>query len=590
MSALVNDLRYGLRTLRKNPGFTAVAVLSLALGIGANTAIFQLLDAVRLRTLPVNKPQELAELYLADTTGIRGSKQSWFEVLTNPQWERIRDSRPAAFEGLFAWAEDDFNTAATGEVRHAQGLWVSGDFFRVLEVQPLLGRVFSAAEDRRGCGMPGAVVSYAFWQRELGGDRSVIGRKLTLNDTPVEVIGVTPAGFTGLDVGQSFDVALPLCSQAALSGEDSQLDLGTTWWLSVMGRLKPGWTLDRATAELSSLSPGIFEATLPKNYPQENVKDYLRFKLAAYPAAMGVSWLRHQYADPLWLLLATAGLVLLIACANLANLLLARATARQREIGVRLALGVSRGRLIRQLMAESLLLAAGGAGIGMLLARALSQFLVSLLSTQGNTLFLDLHPDLRVLGFTAGVAILTCLFFGLAPALRATGVAAGSVMKVGGRGLTASRERFGLRRTLVSAQVALSLVLLVGAILFSRSLHNVMTADTGFRQQGLLITWVDMTRLRLPIPRRVPFKTEMLERFRAIPGVQAAADVRVLPLSGSGIENKVWREGSDRDHGADTNFNWVSRDYFNTLEIPCLAGRDFSTADGPGSPPVAIVN
>jgi predicted permease len=385
-------------------------------------------------------------------------------------------------------------------------------------------------------------------------------------------------------------VALPLCSQAVLSGEDSPLDQGTVWWLSVMGRLKPGWTLQRASAELGSLSPGIFEATLPKNYPRENVKDYLRFKLAAYPASTGVSYLRDQYADPLWLLLGTAGLVLLIACANLASLLLARATTREKEIGVRLALGASRSRLIRQLMAESLLLAAAGAALGLLMARTLSQFLVAFLSTQGNKLFLDLRPDARVLGFTAGVAILTCLFFGLAPALRATRVAPGSMMKTGGRGLTTSRERFGLRRALVCAQVALSVVLLVGAILFSRSLHNVVTADTGFQQRGVLITWVDMTRLRLPVARRIPFKRELLDRLRAIPGVQAASDARILPLSGSGTDNRVWRAGSDREHGIDANFNSVSREYFRTLQMPLLAGRDFSDADGPAMQPVAIVD
>src|SRR5579859_2374352 len=214
MGALLNDLRYGIRTLAKNPGFTTVALLSLALGIGANTAIFQLLDAVRLRTLPVENPHQLATVHLVDTTGMRGSTEAWFDVLTNPQWERIRDSRPAAFSGVFAWAEDDFNTAQTGEVRHAQGLWVSGDFFRVLGIHPALGRMFSAADDRRGCGMVGAVISYSFWEREFGGERSVIGRKLTLNYTPVEIVGVSGEGFTGLDVGQSFDVALPLCSQA----------------------------------------------------------------------------------------------------------------------------------------------------------------------------------------------------------------------------------------------------------------------------------------------------------------------------------------------------------------------------------------
>jgi predicted permease len=592
LESLWQDVRYAIRALRFNPGFAAVAVLSLALGIGANTAIFQLLDTIRLRTLPVSHPEQLAEMHLVDRTGQRGSEQSAYPVLTNAIWEQVRDHPPAAFSGVFSWAEDDFNVSPTGEVRRAQGLWVSGDFFKVLGVQPMLGRVFSATDDHRGCGLPGAVVSYAFWQRQLGGVAGVIGSKITLGHFPVEVIGVTPAGFTGLDVGQSFDVAVPICSQQTLvGGEYSILDDGTIWWLSVMGRLKPASTLQQATAQLSASSPGLFEATLPKNYPKENIKDYLRFKLGAYPAGTGLSWLREEYEDPLGLLLATAGLVLLIACANLANLMLARAGARAREIAVRLALGASRSRLIRQLMAESLLLAAIGAGVALALAGALSRFMVAFLNTGGNSIYLDLHPDWRVLGFTAGVAILTCLLFGLVPAWRATHVAPGAAMKTGGRGLTASRERFGLRRALVATQVALSMILLVGALLFSRSLHNLMTVNTGFTQDGVLIAWLDISnRLNLPFERRVSFKQELLDRIRAIPGVNAAGDVRFLPLGGGATENLVWKDGSDPRGQREVYFNWVSRNYFRTLEIPLLAGRDFDTRDAPTSLPVAIVN
>jgi putative ABC transport system permease protein len=589
MGTLIQDLQYGFRILRKNPGFTVVATLTLALGIGANSAIFQLLDAVRLRTLPVNLPQQLAELRLLDRTGLRGSQQSGYPVLTNAIWERIRYHRPEAFSGMFAWAEDDFNTAPTGEVHHAQGLWVSGNFFHVLGVQPILGRVLSMSDDHRGCGAPGAVISYAFWRRELGGDASVIGRKITVDYHPVEVIGVTPAAFTGLDVGQSFDVALPICSQASLDLY-SFLDDGTIWWLSVMGRLKPGWTFERATAELGSVSPGVFEATLPKQYPTENVKDYLHLKLTAHPAGTGISWLREQYEDPLWLLLATAGLVLLIACANLANLLLARASAREREVAVRLALGASRRRLIQQLMTESSVLAAAGAGLGLFLAGPLSHFMVVLLSTQGSSLFLDLDPDWRVLGFAGAVAIVTCLLFGLAPAVRATRISPDAAMKAGGRGLTANRERFSLRRALVATQLALSLVLLVGALLFSRSLHHLLTLNPGFQENGILVTDVDLTHINLPFERRVYYKLELLDRLRAIPGVDAAADVRFLPLSGSATENLVWRNASDPKQGANSYFNWVSRDYFKTLQTPFLTGRDFDDRDTPHSQPVAIVN
>ena len=434
------------------------------------------------------------------------------------------------------------------------------------------------------------MISYSFWQRELGGDVSAIGRKLTINYHTVEVIGITPAGFFGLEIGRSFDVALPICSQAVVGGEENWLDAGTVWWLTVMGRLKPGTPLNQAAAQLRAASPGIFAATLPKNYPRENMNDYLNFKLAAHAGGNGVSWLRNQYEDPLWLLLATAGLVLLIACANLANLMLARASAREREVAVRLALGAWRGRLIRQLMAESLLLAVLGAGLALFLGRMLSRFLVSFLSTEGNSLFLNLSPDWRVLGFTAGLAILTCVLFGLAPALRAASIAPAEAMKAGSRGLTAGRERFGLRRSLVASQVALSLVLLVGALLFSRSLLNLLTSNPGFRENGILVANLDFSRLKLPAGHRLAFKRELLERLRAIPGVDSVAEASPIPVSGGGIDNMVWIDGSDRRHGIDSNFNWISRDYFKTLGMPLLAGRDFDDRDTPTSPKVAIIN
>ncbi len=591
LESFAQDIRYGLRLLIKSPGFTLVATLSLALGIGANTAIFQLLDALRIRTLPVPHPQELTELFLTDTTGRRGSSQSWFDVLTNPIWEQVRDHWPDAFSGVAAWGEDGFNIAPRGQVRGAQGLWVSGDFFQVLGVRPMLGRVFTAADDHRGCGLPGAVVSYAFWQRELGADRAALGRPISIDFHPVEVIGVTPASFTGLDVGKSFDIALPICSQAT-DDAFSFLDAGTIWWLTVVGRLNPGWTLARATAELGTISPGLFQTTLPKEYPRENIKDYLHFKLAAYPAATGFSGLRQMYQDPLWLLLATAGLVLLIACANLANLMLARASTRERETAVRMALGAPRSRVIRQLLAESLLLATIGAGSGLLLAGLLSRFLLSFLNTQDNPLFLDLHPDWRVLGFTIGAGVLTCLLFGLAPALGATRIAPSEAMKAGGRGLTASRERFGLRRVLATSQIALSLVLVAGALLFSRSLRNLLNVNPGFDPNGILIADADLTQIqtKLPWDSRVPYKLQLLDRIRAIPGVKAVADVRFLPLGGGTTDNAVWREGSDSSHAITSDFNWVSQDYFRVMETPFLAGRDFDSRDTSHSAPVAIVN
>jgi predicted permease len=584
------DLKYGLRTMRRGPGFTAVAVITLALGIGVNTAIFQLIDAVRLRALPVHEPQQLTEVRIGDMKGARGNFASWHPSLSNPIWEQVRE-RQQAFSGVFAWGAADFNLGTGSEVRPARGLWVSGDFFNVLGVRPELGRVFNAEDDRRGCGTAGAVLSHQFWQREFGGDPSAVGKSLSLDGHQFEIVGVTPASFYGPEVGRAFDVAVPVCSQALIGGaEGSRLDSGTDWWLVVMGRLKPDWTVEQATAQLNSISPGVFQTTLSPKYPAESAQSYLDFKLAAFPAASGISQVRENYESPLWMLFGVAGLVLLVACANLANLLLARANAREREIAVRLALGASRARVVRQLLAESLLLAAVGSALGALLSGLLGDFLVSLLSTQQDQLFLDLSTDWPVLGFTAGMAILTCALFGLTPALRASRVAPTEAMKASGRGLTAGRERFTLRRALVVAQVALSLVLVAGALLFSRSLGKLLAADVGFRQEGVLIAQVDSTRLNLPNEGRPSFKRELLERVKAVPGVESAAASNVVLLSGNAWGNDVWMDGADSTLRTPMNMARVTPGFFKTLDITLLAGRDFDERDTTSSPLVAVVN
>jgi predicted permease len=583
---MFQDLRYGVRMLLKHKSFTAVAILSLALGIGANTAIFQLLDAVRLRMLPVKAPQELAEVRLADMKGARGGFGRPPSV-TNRIWEHIREQQEA-FSSISAWGTDNnVNLAPSGEVRLARMLYVSGDFFNTLGVQSALGRLFTPADDQRSCAEAGLVISHEFWQSEFGGEANVIGRKLTLADRQFEIIGVTPASFFGLEVGRSFDLALPLCA-AALAGRGNWLDSGTMWVFTVTGRLKPGCSLEQATAQMQAISPGIFETTLPADYPPVSVNDYLASSLIAVPAGAGVSQLRENYEQSLWLLLAIAGSVLLIACANLANLLLARASARQREIAVRQALGASRGRLIRQLLVESLLLAATSTALGAGLAQALSRLLVAFLSTSNNRIFLDLTPDWRLVGFAAGLAVLTCLLFGLAPAIRATRMEPGTVMKSGGRGVTAGRERFSLRRGLLVVQVALSLVLVAGALLFSRSLGNLMMVETGFRQEGILTANVGVRRLNLTTASYPAFREELHDRILAIPGVEAVS-IGGPPLRGGG-SSTIWMDGTDVQQGVKTSLTGIGPDYFKTFEITLLAGREFEARDRAEAPKVAIVN
>jgi putative ABC transport system permease protein len=585
LESAVQDLKYALRRLLKSPGFTIAAIATLTLGIGANTAIFELLDAVLLQSLPVKNPQELAEVRVVDIDKARGNYSTAYPAVTNPIWEKLREDHQG-FAGIAAWANTGFSRDSGGDARFARGLWVSGDFFRVLGVRPIQGRVFTAEDDRLGCGLPGAVISYSFWQQEYGGGPA-LGRKLMLNDKPVEVIGVTPASFFGVEVGQSFDVAMMVCSQPFLETRN-RLDSSTQWWLSVIGRLDPSWPVKRVAAHLGTVSPAIFAETLRPDYPVESVKDYRAMKLTAAPSAAGVSMLRETYSDPLRILLGISGLVLLITCANLASLMLARTSAREREMAVRLAIGAGRSRLIRQVLSESLLLSLAGAVAGALLARTLSRGLVAFLNTANNQVSLDFKQDWRLFAFLLAVSLVTCLLFGLAPALRASRTAPGAAMKTGGHGMTASRGRLGFRGALVVSQVALSLVLLFGALLFIESLRNLLTDNPGFQAKGVLIAGLDFTRLQIPVEKRGVFHRELLERIRSIPGVDAAAETNIVPLSGDGWGNTVWIDGGTQRQNS--NFSSVSPQYFKTLSIPMLAGRDFNDSETAQSPRAAIVN
>jgi putative ABC transport system permease protein len=582
------DLRYGARQLRMNPLFTVVAVLSLALGIGANTAIFELINAVRLRTLPVESPDQLAFLDFRKGAVANGNFDTRSARFTYSQWQHIQ-ARQQAFSGMIAWSARRFNRASGGEVRWAEGLYVNGDFFRVLGVQPILGRVFAAGEDKQGCTSPGVVISYGFWQQAFAGQADVLERNLTLDGWRFPILGVTPPAFTGVEVGNRFDVAIPLCADQVMAEDGrGRSASATAWWLSAMGRLKPGWTVERASADFQALSPGVMLATLPPSYRPDEAKGYLKNQFEITPGATGVSGLRRAYEQPLWLLLATTGLVLLIACANLANLLMARAGAREREIAVRQAIGASRPRRVTQLMVESLLLALLGTSHGVVLAQALSRGILSFLSTADRGILLGLGLDGRMLGFTAAIAFGTCVLFGLAPALRATRVAPSSAIR-GGRGLTAGRERFSLGRALVVAQVALSLVLLVGSLLFVGSLRKLLAVDPGFRSEGVVVVDVDFRRARYPRARRFEVYRELMEHLRGQPGVTSVAQTYFTPLSGSGSNNMCWADGSTSQHKL-SNFSHVGPGYFETLNIPLVAGRDFNDRDLLGSPRVAIVN
>jgi putative ABC transport system permease protein len=586
LSGLGKDFRYGARRLRLEPLFSLIAILSLALGIGANTAIFQLLDAVRLRSLPVARPEQLYNVRIAPGSSRSGNFSGRWPQLTSAQWNRIRGEQKA-FSKLAVWSSDRVNLSSGGEARYAEGLYVSGTFFDTVGIAPLRGRVLSPGDDTPGCSSPAAVVSERFWKRELGGREIAPGETITVEGKRFEIAGVTPARFFGLDVGRAFDVAIPVCAEDLIA-DSPRTQKRRNWWLAAVGRLAPGWTLEKANAHLAAISRGIFETTLPETYDATTAKNYLSLQLKALPVTTGFSDLREGYADPLWLLLGISALVLLIACANIANLMMARASARQREIAVRLALGASRRRLIQQLLAESLVLAVAGAVCGAGLAQALSRLLVSFLSTQDSPWFVDMPLDLRLLAFTAAVAALTCVLFGLLPAIQASRTDPIEAMKSGGRGVAGAGAKVSVRRALVVAQVALSLVLLVGSLLFVRSLRNLLALDAGFRHDHILSIRADYTRARVPREQRTAFRRELLDRVRAVPGVTAAASAVIVPLGGDFWNENISIEGTDIRR-KEANFNRVSPGYFGTMQTAFIAGRDFEDRDAQGSEPVAIV-
>jgi predicted permease len=593
LDALSRDLAHAVRVLRRDKAFATAAILSLTLGIGANTAMFQLLEAVRLRPLPIADARELAEVRIAGRPSRTGEFNGRRPQFTYAMWTTLVE-RQQAFTRLFAWSGRRFNSAPAGQMRFVEGLYVSGHYFDELRVAPLIGRLIGPADDTRGCGPSGAVISSAYWQRELGGDRSVLSRSVSLDGVSFPIIGVTPPWFFGMEVGRMFDVAIPICADDVfLRVGHSRFERRDAWWLAVAGRLAPGWSLTRASQHLEAISPELFESTLPATYAADDVEAYRGFRLNAFDASTGVSTLRTNFEEPLTILLAITGLVLLIACANLANLLLARATARGREIAVRLAIGASRSRIVRQLLVESAVIAAAGAVLGSLVAGVMSRALLRVLAGDNPAVFVDLTWNVRMLAFTSTVAFVACLLFGVAPAMRATAVPPVAALRTGGRGMTASRERFGLRRALVVAQVALSLVLMLGALLFSRTLYNLLSTESGFAHREIVVTNIsqlgrhaETSGAGAQLVRR-----ELRQRLASLPEIAAVAQADVIPLGRSGFWNETVTVDDTPDRRPQlANFNRVSDGYFSVMGVPILAGRDFGDSDTLHAPPVAIVS
>lgn len=589
LEALAADVKYGARQLVLNPGFTTVAVLSLALGVGANTAIFQLINALRLRTLPaVEAPWELATVARGKDFTTSGWYSSRHPAFTYAQYEAVRRAQEA-FTDVMVFGPTRFNLVRGGEARYAEGLWVSTNFLDVLGVRPAMGRGLARVEDEADCSQAGVVLSHAFWQREFGGRAGVLGQDMFLQGRTLPIVGITPPDFIGLEPGRQFDVAVPICVDTLLA-EDARarrLERKDAWWLTIVGRLKPGWNATRASAHLTGLSPAIFRETVPPSYRPDTAEKYLKNTFVVEDASAGLSALHRAYKDPLWILLTVAGLVLLIACANLANLLLARASARQREMAVRQAVGASRARLIAQLCTESLLLAGLGALLGLGIAHAAGRGLIAFLTTQDQPIVLTLGLDRNLFLFTTALTALTCVLFGVAPAVKATSTPPASAMS-GARGTAQSGERHHLRRALVVAQVGLSLVLLCGALLFAQTLRNLLTTESGMVPEGVLVASVDARLPTLkPEHRRLVFD-QIEERIAAQSGVVSVAQVTLSPFGGSGWNGDVRAKG-----GADEKESWftsIGPGYFGTLKTTLLAGREFTPQDSASAPRVAIVN
>jgi putative ABC transport system permease protein len=576
-------LRDAYRSLRAAPMVSAIAILSLALGLGANTAMFSILDRLILRSLPVEQPERLAML------GANGERASW----TNPIWEAIRD-RSSLFDGAVAWSVTRFNLSQGGEVQFVDGLWASGGYFDVLGVQAILGRTWRPADDRRGGGDSGAVavISYGFWQRRFGGSADVIGRSIVVERVPFTIIGVTPPEFFGLDVGRTFDVAIPLGAEPLIRGRESSLDARSNWWLNVIVGRKPEQSLADATTAMRGIQPQIREETRPHDWRPEDRALFLRDPFTLDPAATGNSYLRTRYQRPLVAITFVVGLVLAIACANIANLLLARAAARRHEMSVRLALGASRARLVRQLLGESLVLAAIGGALGLAFAAWFSRLLIGQLSTSTTTVFLDLSVDWRILAFTMLVACTTAVLFGTAPALQATRVQPNDAIKEQGRGASDARSRFGLGNVLVVVQVALSLTLVVAAGLFVRTFSIMTSRDIGFDREPVLIASLNAQPLQLEVEARRQLFLRLRDAAASVPGVESAALSQLTPVSGASSQ---WRldflDGQPiaaRERGVFVHV--VTPGFLRTYGTRLLGGRDLTDDDRSGATPVALVN
>lgn len=584
LESLLQDLRYALRAIGSSRSVAVLVVAALALGIGANTAIFTIANALLLRDLPVGEPERLVHVDIGNSISY-----GWTEVSDSFSFRLWQDfaQRQSALREVFAYGEVRVEGRAKGESRELIGAFVSPNAFSALRVRPIWGRALD--DDGSGAGQtPPAVISHALWQREYLSDPAAIGQRLILEGKPFEIAGVLPPSFRGLNVGRSTDVYLPLATERYVFEKPSRLLTEDCYWLHVFGRLPAGSTANAVETGLNAFSPLTMGATVPSSLPAEVRPKYLQQVFRVRPASIGISYARQELRLPLSVLMGVAAALLLLTCVTIASLLLARATARSREIAVRIALGAPRARVTRQLLLESGLLAVAGALGGFLLARFGTALLVTAYSTLDNPLSLDLAPDGRVLLFTMSAAVLSAVLFGLGPAFRASHVSPSETLKSGAG--TGSRGVLRIRRALLTVQIALATALVFGAILFSGTLRSLLRETTGFRQDRVLLAHVDTTRMRVDDDARRRFHASLLEQLKRVAGVETASASVMTPIAGASWQFSLKAETASGLQPVHVFYNAVSPAFLETFGTAILAGRNFTEQDRGGAPAVGIVN
>jgi predicted permease len=593
MENLLQDIRFGLRTLGKNPGFTIVAILTLALGIGANAAIFSLTDQVLLRLLPVERPRELVVLTSPGVNrGRVWSDSDGGPSFSYPMYKDLRD-RNEVFAGLLAGFHVQVGVTGQGQSQLAEGILVSGNYFQVLGVRPFIGRVFSAQDETAPGANSVTVLSYGYWTRHFGSDPTILNKPLAVNGNSLTVVGVARPGFTGVQVGQIPDLFIPITMKAQMTPNWDGLADRNDHWVTMLGRLKPGMSASKAQAGLAPLYRALMEGDAAAlKLSSRDRQEFVNRKLILDTGSHGRPILQHDTKQPLLVLLAMVGLVLLIACANLAGLLIARGEGRQREIALRLALGAGRARLVRQLMTESVLLALAGGAAGLALASGTLSVIVNSIPENEGASGLTAQLDFRVVIFACVVSLLTGVLFGLAPAIRATRTDLQSVLKDQGVNVSGGKANVRVRKSLMVSQIALTAVLLAAAGLFAHSLLNLKTQDLGVHPDHVLEFSISPELNRYTPAQSIALADRIRKSVEPLPGVRAASESEIPMLADSNSSSNLTVEGYNAQEDEDTNVdqNWVGPNFLATMGIPLLNGREFSESDSGKAPKVAVIN